>query len=264
METQIAVHEKKMLTTVFSEKYGIEPNKMLDVLRATAFRQSDGKVISNEQLAALMIVSNQYNLNPFTKEIYAFPAKGGGIVPVVGIDGWLRVINEHPKFDGMDISSTKESCTVTIYRKDRTHAISVTEILSECKRSTEPWNTCPTRMLRHKAIMQCARVALSLTGIVDEDDAYAVHRAENTPPLARPEPQEAVVVGTVTTPPPAPAAPAPEKPKRTTKPKPAEVVETVNEETGLITETTAQEVEQDPEPLPPIAQPDNYDLPDLF
>ena len=54
------------------------------------------------------------------------------------------------------------------------------------------------------------------------------------------------------------------KSKRTTKPKPAEVIETVNTETGLVTETPAPVLEQEPEPLPPIAEPDNNDLPELF
>jgi hypothetical protein len=49
-----------------------------------------------------VLVSNQYGLNPFTKEIYAFPDQKGGIVPVVGVDGWLRIINEHPQFKSME------------------------------------------------------------------------------------------------------------------------------------------------------------------
>ncbi|WP_032251724.1 recombinase RecT, partial [Escherichia coli] len=44
------------------------------------------------QFIALLIVANQYGLNPWTKEIYAFPDKQNGIVPVVGVDGWSRII----------------------------------------------------------------------------------------------------------------------------------------------------------------------------
>ncbi len=36
-------------------------------------------------MAALMIVADQYGLNPFTREIFAFPDKQNGIVPVVGV-----------------------------------------------------------------------------------------------------------------------------------------------------------------------------------
>ncbi|WP_414650481.1 recombinase RecT, partial [Escherichia coli] len=54
-----------------------------------------GSDASDAQFIALLIVANQYGLNPWTKEIYAFPDKQNGIVPVVGVDGWSRIINEN-------------------------------------------------------------------------------------------------------------------------------------------------------------------------
>ncbi|MGC6598113.1 recombinase RecT, partial [Escherichia coli] len=50
----------------------------------------------------------------WTKEIYAFPDKQNGIVPVVGVDGWSRIINENQQFDGMDFEQDNESCTCRI------------------------------------------------------------------------------------------------------------------------------------------------------
>jgi hypothetical protein len=46
-------------------------------------------------------------------------------------------------------------------------------------------------MLRHKAIIQCARVAFAFTGIKDEDDAEVISAAEviDTKPLPK-MPQE--------------------------------------------------------------------------
>jgi hypothetical protein len=63
------------------------------------------------------------------------------------------------------------SCTVTIYVKDRKHPVTITEFYAECHRNTQPWNQYPRRMLRHKTIMQCARIAFGLGGIYDEDEA---------------------------------------------------------------------------------------------
>ncbi len=123
-------------------------------------------------IIALLIVANQYGLNPWTKEIYAFPDKQNGIVPVVGVDGWSRIINENQQFDGMDFEQDNESCTCRIYRKDRNHPICVTEWMDECRREpfktregreiTGPWQSHPKRMLRHKAMIQCARLAFGL------------------------------------------------------------------------------------------------------
>lgn len=151
-----------------------DPEELVQTLKATAFRSN----ATDAQFNVLMIVANQYGLNPFTKEIYAFPDKNNGITPVVGVDGWARIINSHPQFDGMEFTSDTESCTCKIYRKDRNHPTTVTEYLEECKRPTQPWNSHPRRMLRHKAMIQAARLAFGFGGIYDEDEAERIETAE--------------------------------------------------------------------------------------
>lgn len=143
---------------------------LIDTLKATAFKGQ----VSDAQMTALMVVANQYALNPWTKEIYAFQDKNNGIVPVVGVDGWARIINSHPQFDGIEFEQDAESCTCIIYRKDRTRPIKVTEYLSECGRGTGPWQSHPRRMLRHKATIQCARLAFGYGGIYDQDEAERI------------------------------------------------------------------------------------------
>lgn len=148
---------------------------LIETLKATAFKGQ----VSDAQMTALMVVANQYGLNPWTKEIYAFPDKNNGIVPVVGVDGWARIINNHPQFDGMDFQQDDESCTAIIFRKDRSHPVKVTEYMSECKRGTGPWQSHPKRMLRHKAMIQCARIAFGYGGIFDQDEAEVIVEAKN-------------------------------------------------------------------------------------
>ena len=143
---------------------------LVETLKATAFKGQ----VSDAQMTALMVVANQYGLNPWTKEIYAFPDKNNSIVPVVGVDGWSRIINEHPQFDGLDFEQDEESCTCIIYRKDRNHPIKVTEWMSECKRNAGPWLSHPKRMLRHKALIQGARLAFGYGGIYDQDEAERI------------------------------------------------------------------------------------------
>ncbi|MFU8928328.1 recombinase RecT [Acinetobacter puyangensis] len=147
----------------------VDPIQLKQTLTDTVFKGA-----SDVQLVSLLIVANQYKLNPFTKEIYAFPAKGGGITPVVGIDGWARIINDNPLTDGIQFEQDDESCTCKIYRKDRSHPIIVTEYLSECQGTSEPWKKYPKRMLRHKALIQCARVAFGFSGIYDEDEVKRI------------------------------------------------------------------------------------------
>lgn len=149
---------------------GDDSNSLIETLKATAFKGQ----VSDAQMTALLVVANQYGLNPWTKEIYAFPDKNNGIVPVVGVDGWARIINTNQQFDGMEFEQDDESCTCIIYRKDRTRAIKVTEYMSECRRGTAPWQSHPKRMLRHKAMIQCARLAFGYVGIYDEDEAERI------------------------------------------------------------------------------------------
>lgn len=145
-------------------------------LKQTCFKS--GTQVTDAQMTALLVVASQYGLNPFTKEIFAFPDKGG-IVPVVGVDGWARIINSHPQYDGVDFEQDADSCTCIIYRKDRGHPTRVTEYMVECKRSgTGPWSSHPYRMLRHKALIQCARLAFGFVGIFDQDEAERIIEAE--------------------------------------------------------------------------------------
>lgn len=169
------------LTSQLAKSFNLgDGQELMQTLKQTAFKG----LVSDSQMTALLIVANQYKLNPWTKEIYAFPDQNNGIVPVVGVDGWARIINSHDQFDGIEFEQDDEKCTCKIFRKDRSHATSVTEYLSECKRAAKPWQSHPKRMLRHKAMIQCARLAFGFVGIYDQDEADRI--AEPEAPAAKP------------------------------------------------------------------------------
>jgi phage recombination protein Bet len=175
------VQHKGYLVSKIAGKYSVDPTKLLETLKQTAFRAD--KPVTNEQMMALLIVADQYNLNPFTREIFAFEDKRAGVVPVVSVDGWSRILNDHEQFDGLEFkfaetdgsqATIPEWCECTIYRKDRAHPIKVKEFFAEVRRDTAPWKSHPRRMLRHKTLIQCARVALGFSGIYDEDEAQRI------------------------------------------------------------------------------------------
>lgn len=159
-----------------AERHGVASDALLSTVKATLM--PSGVQVSDQQLMAFLMVADQYKLNPFVKQIYAFPAKGGGIQPIVGIDGWLAIMNGHPEFDGIEYSDQFDpddperlvAITAKVYRKDRKHPVEATEYMAECSRNTEPWKQWPRRMLRHKATIQAARAAFSLSGIMDPDE----------------------------------------------------------------------------------------------
>jgi phage recombination protein Bet len=174
MSTAMSKKETTSVVATMAAKYGTDSGKLMQCLKDTVFREAKNE----SQLMALCLVANEYGLNPLTKEIYAFPdSKSGGIIPVVGVDGWMRIINEHPQFDGVTFEGDDDQCTCTIYRKDRSHPTQVTEYAEECRRNTAPWQSHPARMLRHKALIQCARLAFGFAGIKDPDEAERIIEA---------------------------------------------------------------------------------------
>lgn len=173
---QAQKQEQRSLVRRVADQYGVDHDKLLVTLKNTAFRVRDGEV-TNEQMMALLIVADAHKLNPFTREIFAFPSQNG-VVPVVSVDGWAKLVNDHPQFNGWEFEQDDEKCTCTIYRKDREHPTKITEYMSECIRPTAPWKSHPKRMLRHKALIQAARIAFSFSGIFDNDEAERVLEAE--------------------------------------------------------------------------------------
>jgi phage recombination protein Bet len=198
-------NKSNSLVVRMADRFGVDAEKLMNTLKATAFRQRDGSAPTNEQMMALLVVSEQYNLNPFTKEIYAFPdSQNNGIIPVVGVDGWSRIINSHQNFDGVEFEFSEakvkmegalvechEWIECIIYRNDRSRPTRIREYLDEVYRppfkgqgqngpytKNGPWQTHTKRQLRHKAFIQCSRIALGFTGIYDHDEAERIREMD--------------------------------------------------------------------------------------
>lgn len=178
--TALTTQQKPGVLASMANRLNVEPTKLLSTLKETVFRGA-----SDTEMMALCIVANEYGLNPLTRQIHAFKSQAG-IVPVVGVDGWIALVNRQKEYNGckfeMEIEETGRpiSCTCNIFVKGRDLPVSVTEYFSECYRKTEPWDRMPMRMLRHKAFIQCARLAFGLTGIFDEDEAIDIQASPPT------------------------------------------------------------------------------------
>ena len=65
------------LTNKLAKRFEIaDGSDLMATLKNTAFKGN----VNDSQMTALLIVANQYGLNPWTKEIYAFPDRQNGIV----------------------------------------------------------------------------------------------------------------------------------------------------------------------------------------
>ena len=171
----------------FAERYDVASDKVFALVGATVFKSAkDEPPLSAEETVAALIVCNAYDLNPFTKEIYAFRSKGKLLI-VVGVDGWAAIVNRQQQLNGIEFEEHFDdkgiirAVTCKIHRKDCALPVVVTEYTHECRRDTIPWSTMPIRMTRNRAFVQCARVAFSISGIVDDDEARTI---EGSPDFA--------------------------------------------------------------------------------
>jgi hypothetical protein len=88
----------------------------------------------------------------------------------ISVDGWLKLIHQHPYFAGITFAESPEAngslphwIECTIYRSDQVIPTTIREYLSEVKQEGDLWSKMPRRMLRHRALSQCARVAIGIT-----------------------------------------------------------------------------------------------------
>ena len=195
MENPVSKESTSLIVRI-ADKFGVDPTKMMGTLKATAFRQRDNSDITNEQMMALLIVADQFGLNPFTRELFAYNDRGA-VVPVVSVDGWVRLINSHRDYDGVEFrysdderklengKNCPEWCEVSIYRKSLGRPITISEYLDEVYVQSRggkptPWQSHPRRMLRWKTLIQGARVAFGFAGIYDEDEANRIIDGEHS------------------------------------------------------------------------------------
>jgi hypothetical protein len=122
---------------------------------------------------------------------------------VVGVDGWSRIINEHPQFNGVEFNYSEETVAhkgklahawieCILYRKDRDRPTVIREYFDEVCRSVTfvtPWDSHPKRMHRHKSLIQASRIAFGFSGIYDEDEAERITEKDITPPKEK-EPEQ--------------------------------------------------------------------------
>ena len=112
----------------------------------------------------------EYRLNPRADEIDLIQFEEGRWQVFITVNGWAKLINAHPAFCGIEFSEASEleegvplwmGCA--IYRTDRIKPIEVKEYFTEMKTEHIAWQQMPRRMLRHRAMQQCARLACGIT-----------------------------------------------------------------------------------------------------
>lgn len=118
----------------------------------------------------LLRLANKYQLDPLSDEIALLQGQDLTYQPFITIDGWSKLINHHPQYAGMSLRDSTELIEgipswmeCTIYRNDRILPIVIKEYFEEVRTDHPSWQQMPRRMLRHKVIQQCARLAFNIS-----------------------------------------------------------------------------------------------------
>ena len=166
------------------ESSGLSRESFIRILTQTAL--SKLKFWTETDIERLLLTAQNLNLDPLCMDLYAVPNLTAGLFSqeaegdknsktkfksppvsiIVSLQGWMKMINSHPQFSGVSFKEPESGenslpawMECTIYRKDRVIPITVREYLSEVNNMTGAWITHPRRMLRHKSLVQSARLA---------------------------------------------------------------------------------------------------------
>lgn len=118
----------------------------------------------------LLHLAQKYKLDPLSDEVAITNHTDGSYQAYISIDGWSKLINEHPQYGGISLRESSELSEgipswieCTIYRHDRLIPVVIKEYLEEVKTEHPSWQRMPRRMLRHRVIQQCARLAFGIS-----------------------------------------------------------------------------------------------------
>jgi phage recombination protein Bet len=172
--------------------------KTLDDKMLAALRNSVAPGLTEPEFRLFAEMVKATGLNPVTKEIWAIKA-GGRLQLMTGINGFLRIANSHPAFDGMEVTfewdgKTLVSSTAKVYRKDRRFPSVATAYMAEYSKPTSIWKQMPSIMLSKCAKSLAIREAFiqELGGLYTQEEMPA----DFAPPKhdIKPEAVEAVAV----------------------------------------------------------------------
>lgn len=160
-------------------------------------KQTVAKGATDAQLFMFLEVCRSTGLNPFLREVWFIQNKNQpeSSQIMAGRDGYLRVANEHPAFDGMETKvewngerTTPIRAVCTVWRKDRTHPITMeAEWRDYYKSGSAVWTQYKGAMISKVAEVLALKRAFSINGVVTEEEVA-------TEPRQPAEIQAAVVV----------------------------------------------------------------------
>jgi hypothetical protein len=118
-------------------------------------------------ILALLRTMQNLRLDPLLDEIGFTQYEDSHWQVFITVNGCSKLLNQHPQFNGLSFTQSErlieevpEWIECSIYRKDRILPITIREYFIEVKAEQAIWQKMPRRMLRHRALQQCVRMAM--------------------------------------------------------------------------------------------------------
>jgi phage recombination protein Bet len=152
-----------------------------------AIKQTVCKGATDAQLRMFIEVCRTTGLNPWLREVWFVAEKS---MIMAGRDGYLRVANEHPAFDGIETRVERDDKQIpikavcTVWRKDRTHPTICEAYFSEYKSASPVWTKYPSAMISKVAEVLALKRSFAINGVVSEEEMDATVN-----PISQPTPQ---------------------------------------------------------------------------
>lgn len=184
--TSVSAGSRSPLVEDLAARFGVDPGRMFDLVSKTMInkRPQDGPV-TKEEVAMVMHVMRQYDVDPIIKQLHAF-VTDGRLQVMLGYDGWVKQVNQ-----------ARASGCLGVEFNESGERVKVPQTNLECPRWVEAtlrwspkigrvptvyraqfeewfvpnanWRARPYHRLRMKAYCQAAREALGI-GLCDELD----------------------------------------------------------------------------------------------
>ena len=144
-----------------------EDPKLIETIKETVCKGA-----TPAQFRMFLEVCRGTGLNPFLKEIYFVPSVG----VMAARDGYLRVANQHPQFDGMETRVERDDKNIpikavcTVWRKDRGHPVIAEAYYNEYRKPGNVWATYPSAMIAKVAEVLALKRSFAINGVVTEEE----------------------------------------------------------------------------------------------
>lgn len=145
-----------------------EQREVIDTIKMTVCKGA-----TDAQLRMFLEVCKATGLDPFLKEIWYVSEKG---IIMAARDGYLRVANEHPMFDGIETRVERGQDKVpikavcTVWRKDRTHPTVCEAYYNEYNKQSPVWKQYPSAMISKVAEVLALKRSFAINGVVSEEE----------------------------------------------------------------------------------------------